>query len=157
MFPVHTILHPTDFSEHSEYAYRVACALARDYGARLVVLHVAATPVIVYGEGVAPLDAEACYAEEKEKLFRMNPGSGLYVEHRFQEGDPAVDIPRLAQESHADLIVMGTHGRTGLMRWLMGSVAEEVMRRAPCPVLTVRTPFPLTSPAAGPLAQAAPS
>ena len=59
-------------------------------------------------------------------------------EHRLLTGDPAVAIARLAEEEHADLIVMGTHGRTGLTRLLMGSVAEAVVRRAPCPVLTYK-------------------
>jgi universal stress protein A len=58
------------------------------------------------------------------------------------EGDPAEMILRVAEEVHADLIVMGTHGRTGLSRLLMGSVAEQVVRRAPCPVLTMKAPFP---------------
>jgi len=58
------------------------------------------------------------------------------------EGDVATEILRLAQETGSDLIVMGTHGRTGLARLLMGSVAEQVVRKAPCPVLTVKTPFP---------------
>ena len=155
MLPVHTILHPTDFSEHSEYAYRVACALARDYGARLVLLHIATPVVVVYGEGVVPLDPEAYYAEARENLVRLDPGPTIRAEHRFEEGRPAEDIPRVAQEIQADLIVMGTHGRTGLRRLLMGSVAEQVMRHAACPVLTVRTPFPEASPAGEPLAEAA--
>ena len=58
MLAVHTILHPTDFSEHSKYAFWLACALARDYGARLVIVHVVAAPAIVYGEGVVPPNAE---------------------------------------------------------------------------------------------------
>jgi nucleotide-binding universal stress UspA family protein len=92
MLPIRTILHPTDFSEYSGYAFRLACALARDYGARLVVLHVAAPPVVVYGEGVLP------------------PAPEDYQER------------------------------------LMGSVAEQVVRKAPCPVLTVKTPQRQPSP-----------
>jgi nucleotide-binding universal stress UspA family protein len=62
------------------------------------------------------------------------------VEHHLKEGDPAAEILRLAQEARVDLIVMGMHGRTGLGRLLMGSVAERVVRQAPCPVLTVKVP-----------------
>ena len=155
MLPIHTILHPTDFSAHSEHAFRLACALARDYDARLILLHVASTPLVVYGEGVAPLDPEVYYAEEKAKLFALTPGPAIRAEHRFEEGDPGAEIPRVAQDVHADLIVMGTHGRTGLGRLLMGSVAEQVMRHAACPVLTVRTPFPEAVLAAEPLPEAA--
>src|SRR5262249_48839479 len=63
------------------------------------------------------------------------------IEYRLSEGDPAVEIIRLAAEVKANLIVMGTHGRTGLGRLMMGSVAEAVLRRAPCPVLTLKAPF----------------
>jgi nucleotide-binding universal stress UspA family protein len=66
----------------------------------------------------------------------------LEVRHRLAEGDPAEEILRAAEEEGADLIVMGTHGRGGLSRLLMGSVAEAVMRKALCPVLTVRGPIP---------------
>jgi nucleotide-binding universal stress UspA family protein len=62
------------------------------------------------------------------------------VEHHLKEGDPATEILRLAEERKVDVIVMGTHGRTGLGRLLMGSVAEQIVRKAPCPVLTVRLP-----------------
>ena len=71
----------------------------------------------------------------------------MCLEHRLEEGDPATMILNVAQETGAGLIVMGTHGRTGLERLLMGSVAEQVMRKAPCPVLTMRG-TPATSSAA---------
>jgi nucleotide-binding universal stress UspA family protein len=69
----------------------------------------------------------------------------LPVEHRLEVGDPVAEILRVAQESKCDLIVMGTHGRTGLAHLLMGSVAEKVVRKAACPVLVVKTPFPENS------------
>jgi nucleotide-binding universal stress UspA family protein len=142
MLPIHTILHPTDFSDRSTHALHLACALARDYGARLIILHVATTPTIAYGEGVVPPDPETLFEAERELLERLTvPDPAVAVERRFEEGDPIADILRVAQESHADLIVMGTHGRTGLSRLLMGSVAEQVVRRASCPVLTVTHPF----------------
>jgi nucleotide-binding universal stress UspA family protein len=143
VLPVHTILHPTDFSDRSGYAFRVACSLTRDYGARLVALHVVTSPLtIVYGEGAVPLDPETFRAEAKVKLDSLEPPApGMALERRLTEGDPAAEILRQAREIDADLIVMGTHGRTGLARLLMGSVAEQVVRQAPCPVLTVRTPM----------------
>jgi nucleotide-binding universal stress UspA family protein len=148
MLPLHTILHPTDFSEHSDYAFRLACSLARDYGARVVALHVATPTAVVYSEGAVPIDPEVFRADAKEKLDHLEaPAAGPPLERRLAEGDPADEILRLAREAGADLIVMGTHGRTGLARLLMGSVAEQVVRRAPCPVLTIRTPFAETVPA----------
>jgi nucleotide-binding universal stress UspA family protein len=142
MLLVRTVLHPTDFSDYSDHAFRLACMLARDYGARLVVLHVATPPTIVYGEGIVPPDPELVYREARERLNRLEvPGADVHAERRFEEGDPATEILRVAKDINADLIVMGTHGRTGLGRLLMGSVAEQVVRRALCSVLTVKTPL----------------
>jgi len=149
MLPIKTILHPTDFSRPSEYAFQVACALARDYGAKLVVLHVDLPPVTI-GEVISSLDPE----EYKEKLwaeFRrleaMEAGiRDLRVETKFVEGNPAKEILNVAREIKPELVVMGTHGRTGLSRLLMGSVAEEIVRKSPFPVLTVKTPIPHVAP-----------
>ena len=142
MLPIHTILHPTDFSERSRNALPLACALARDYGARLVFLHVALPPTLVYGEGALPLDPEILFREAKERLDRLEvPQANVRAERRFEEGDPVTEILRVAREINADLIVLGTHGRTGLARLLMGSVAEQIVRKAACPVLTVTAPF----------------
>jgi nucleotide-binding universal stress UspA family protein len=143
MLPVHTILHPTDFSEQSGHAFEPAGALARDYGARLIVLHVAEPPFLIHGETLLPPDPEILSGEAKAQLDRLEvPVANVRAERRLKEGDPAAEILRAAREALADLIVMGTHGRTGLVRLLMGSVAEQVVRKAPCPVLTVKTPFP---------------
>jgi nucleotide-binding universal stress UspA family protein len=140
MLTVRTILHPTDFSEPSGYAFNLACALARDYGARLVVLHVTPPPVIVYGGGMAP-PLPADYEDRLREQLRqvVPPDPKVAVEHRLVEGDMAAEILRIAGETKCDLIVMGTHGRTGLGRMLMGSVAEQVVRKASCPVVTVKT------------------
>src|SRR5262245_50961500 len=146
MMKINTILHPTDFSEYSRYAWDMACALARDHGARLLVVHVRNVPVAVYGEfGTVP--PETFDPEElKKELASIAPtDSSLTVERRLAEGDPAREIVRIARENKCDLIVMGTHGRTGLGRLLMGSTAEQVMRKAPCPVLTVKTPIAITA------------
>jgi nucleotide-binding universal stress UspA family protein len=142
MLAFKTILHPTDFSEPSAFAFKLACALARDHGARLVVLHVLEVPAAVgAAEGpfvpVPAVDWEAL----QEKLRRLQPPDpAVPVEHRLVEGYAASRILRLAEEVKADLIVMGTHGRRGLGRLLMGSVAEQVVRKAPCPVVTVKSP-----------------
>jgi len=155
MLPIRTILHPTDFSDRSAYALHLACALARDHGARLVVLHTVMTPTVVYVEGVIPPEPDVYYREAKEQLANLEvPDPRLTVERRFEEGDPATEIVRVAGEIQASLIVMGTHGRTGVSRLLMGSVAEQVMRQAPCPVLTLKTPFPEAELASAPAAAA---
>lgn len=141
MLPIRTILHPTDFSDCSEYARRLARSLAEDYGARLVVVHVAPEEIVdprLLGGPYDPkprlLDLEARLREVFEQDY------GTHAEVRVLEGNPAEAILREAEEVHAHLIVMGTSGRSGLGRLLMGSVVEEVMRRAHCPVLTVREP-----------------
>jgi nucleotide-binding universal stress UspA family protein len=76
-------------------------------------------------------------------LYRLQaPGSGVDIDHCLTDAEPYSEILRVAQDNSCDLIVMGTHGRTGLRRIFMGSVAEKVVRQAPCPVLTVKMPFP---------------
>jgi nucleotide-binding universal stress UspA family protein len=139
-----TILHPTDFSRNSESAFHMACALARDYGARLVLLHVKPLLTVAYGEfGALPPEASDHLEELKERLARLQPAdAGIPVDRYVVEGEIAWEILRLAGELKVDLIVMGTHGRSGLGRLLMGSVAELVVRKASCPVLTVKNPVP---------------
>lgn len=137
------ILHPTDFSESSLYAFRLACSLAGNGKARLVVLYVPQPPPFVGASELArALEATHGYREELERRLRqlVPPDDSLPVEHLLGEGEPAEEIVRLARELPCDLIVMGTHGRTGLDRLLLGSVAEQVVRHAPCPVLTVKPP-----------------
>ena len=155
MLPIKTILHPTDFSRPSEYAFQVACSLARDYGAKLFVLHVDMPPVTI-GEVVSYMEPEE-YKErlwaEFHRLEASEPGiRDLRVETKLVEGSPAKEILRLAREIKPELIVMGTHGRTGLGRLLMGSVAEEVVRKSPFPVLTVKTPIARVAPVSVPKA-----
>ena len=142
MLGIKTILHPTDFSERSALAFRLACSLARDYGARLVVVHIVPVSTVYYGEGVMvsppPEDQEAL----REQLLQLQPRDAkVAVEHRLLKGDAATEIVDVAEETKADVIVIGSHGRTGLARLLLGSVAEKVMRKAPCPVVTVRAPL----------------
>jgi len=144
MLDLKCILHPTDFSNASRSAFHFACSLARDYSARVVVLHVAPLPAIG-GAGLAvlppaPDDGKAEWEAQLRQI--QDPDSRTEIEHRLERGNASPKILAVAQALPCDLIVMGTHGRTGLGRLLMGSVAEEVLRNAPCPVLTVKTPIP---------------
>jgi len=147
MLSIRTMLHPTDFSEHSANAFQFACALAHDFGARLIVLHVEERPLIAYpGVAMAPPPLPPSKEERVALLAKLqqvrSSDAEIQVEHRLEQGDPTTGILEVAQEVSCDLIVLGSHGRTGLNRLLMGSVAEGVMRAAPCPVLTVKTPLP---------------
>ena len=148
MLPLRLVLYPTDFSPHSEAAAKLAFALARDYGAQVLVLHVTG-PIAVGGpEMVAILDPMAYEAELKARLAEVrSPYPKVPVEHRLVFGGPAEEILRAAKESHCGVIVLGTHGRRGVGRLLLGSVAEQVVRKAPCPVLTVKAPPPEAGPA----------
>jgi nucleotide-binding universal stress UspA family protein len=144
MFPINTILFPTDFSEQADQAQRMAEALARDHGAHLVILHVMPPPPVLAGEmGMMVPEAPELPAEVWERLNDLKPEGVTGVERFLVRGEAASEIVRMAREQKADLIVMGTHGRTGLGRLLMGSVAECVVRRAACPVLTVKVPTPV--------------
>jgi nucleotide-binding universal stress UspA family protein len=159
MLPIRTVLHPTDFSGHSDYAFRLACSLARDYGARLIVLHVLERPVLIYAGVMTAPPPPAPTAEERqavlERLHRIEPPDpAVRVEHLLEEGDPATAILQVAQERQCDLIVLGSHGRTGLGRLLLGSVAEQVVRKASCPVLTVKTPQRLVPSSEEPVTEA---
>ncbi len=144
MLHLNAILHPTDFSDHSDYAFRLACSLARDHGARIIVLHVVTTlgpELIPLGDGATQLQPEGYRKKLWDELRRVQPKDpALAVEHVLVEGDPAESILGHARQTECDIIVIGTHGRTGLDRLLMGSVAEQVVRKAPCPVLTVKAP-----------------
>jgi nucleotide-binding universal stress UspA family protein len=150
MYPFRKILHPTDFSDQAAAAFGVACALARQHGAEVLVLHVMAPP-IAWGEVVAREPPNG-YEEQlwTEYLLPMrSPEPGVRVQHRLEEGMAQELIPLVAEETGCDLIVMGTHGRSGLRRLLAGSVAEHVLRTAPCPVLTIRGPLPGFVPSEG--------
>jgi nucleotide-binding universal stress UspA family protein len=138
MFPVRTILVPTDFSGPSAVALAVGTSLALDHDARLILLHVA-------GEsGLSDGFEAATYPDEvRNKLGQLAARCpGLRVEQRLAHGKAVSEILRIATEEGCDLVVMGTHGRSGLRRVLLGSVADGVAGKAPCPVLTVRTAVP---------------
>jgi universal stress protein A len=149
MLRITTILHPTDFSPRSEHAFQMACSLARDHGGRVIVLHVAELPLVAPGDAMIhppPGGIREAIADQLRGV--QAPDARVPIEHRLEEGDPVAQILRVAQESKCDLIVMGTHGRTGLTHLLMGNVAEQIVRKATCPVLVVKQPPLAESPSA---------
>jgi nucleotide-binding universal stress UspA family protein len=138
------ILVPTDFSEYADYALDYAVELAKSFQARVTVLYVYYLPSIALGE-VSPavidetLEAMETNAQQQaQKALARVLNAGLQGDSVIVEGAPFQMIIDTAKETAVDLIVMGTHGRTGLTHVLMGSVAERVVRMAPCPVLVTR-------------------
>ena len=133
------ILFPTDFSHTSDAALAMATSLARDTGATLMVVHVEEPP-LAYGGGEMYYGIPEPATEDLQRMLQkvLPTDSSVPVEHRLVTGDPATAVAELAEKEGIDMIVMGTHGRTGLSRFLMGSVAEAIVRRAPCPVLTYK-------------------
>jgi uncharacterized protein (DUF2267 family)/nucleotide-binding universal stress UspA family protein len=140
MLPIRTILHPTDFSDCSRHAGDFAASLAKDYHARLVLLNVLEPPIHSPEIAAIALGEGSVMREQAEKeLVRLETAyKDLRCEHRLTDGFAAMGIVHVAEEIKPDLIVLGTHGRTGLGRLVMGSVAEEVIRRAPCPVVAMK-------------------
>lgn len=139
------ILVPTDFSANAEHALRYAAELARAFDTPLSILHVYDVTPYVIPVGVAAssvlLDVGRLRAEfqkgvDAAKLLAQQAGA-TQVDTLLAEGTPYVEIARVAEERRFGLIVMGTHGRTGFAHFLLGSVAEKVVRKAPCPVITV--------------------
>jgi nucleotide-binding universal stress UspA family protein len=143
MLSIHNILVPTDFSEQSVAAFHLASALARDHRAGLTILHVRETPVVPFAEfgAVPPVDVPSRTMLLQKMAEFEPPDDSSNVEYLVADGIPAEEIVKAASDRSCDLVVMGTHGRTGVGRLLMGSVAEEVMRKAPCPVLTLKHPL----------------
>jgi nucleotide-binding universal stress UspA family protein len=137
--PTTTILFPTDFSTASDAALAHAEALARQSNARLLIVHVEEPPM-AYGGGELYYGLPEPNSERILKMLEdVKPSDpSVPFAHRLTIGDPAGEIVRIAGEEKAEMVVMGTHGRTGMTRLLMGSVAEGVVRRAPCPVLVYR-------------------
>lgn len=134
-----TILFPTDFSTCGDAALEYATSLATSLGAKLLIVHAEEHP-LAYGGGemyygTLEPDTEAL----RKMLYEVKPHDpAVPFEHRMLLGEPASAIVELAERERIDMIVIGTHGRSGLMRLLMGSVAEQIVRSAPCPVVTVK-------------------
>jgi universal stress protein A len=139
MLQIRTILHPTDFSDAAMQALQLARSLARDHGAKIVLLGVTVPPPPVSEVYVPVGELEGQVEEMRRQLTQLASSiADVPVECHALQGVPGQAIVTTADECEADLIVMGTHGRTGLTRLVMGSVAEDVVRRAHCPVLTVK-------------------
>ncbi|HVY71082.1 MAG TPA: universal stress protein [Verrucomicrobiae bacterium] len=142
-FRMRRILVPVDFSDCSQKALQYALPLARSQQAALTLAHVV-HPVYTVGEygalDTAQIEATMKAGAEKElaKLAASASGEGPPVNTVVRIGPPAREIIEVANDLAADLIVISTHGRTGLKHILLGSVAEQVVRHAPCPVLVVR-------------------
>ena len=141
------ILVPVDFSPHAERAFSFAATLAQRFGAKLSLLHVVEDPFLtgawnneIYVPNVVELleNLIADAGKRLEAFQKEAEGLCLVADTTVTKGRPAHAIVEFAKEGGFDLIVMGTHGRTGVSHIVMGSVAEGVLRRAPCPVLTVR-------------------
>jgi nucleotide-binding universal stress UspA family protein len=142
MKPFAKILVPIDFSRHSNEALATAADLARRYGASITLLHVVDTvPLQVFPDSAEGLPYEAAMREVASALDTMKDelaSQGVaHVDVQQRRGHPPTEILELARSYGSDLIVMGTLGRTGITHWLLGSVAERVVRTAPCSVLTV--------------------
>jgi len=142
---IKTILFPTDFSSGARAAMDYALSLAKDYQAKLILLYVIqdisiAEWYIPSTLSVADLvdDMQKNAWKEMDKWAAETAGRVKDVEKLVERGVPFVEIIRTAKEKKADMIVIGTHGRTGIDHMLFGSTAEKVVRKAPCPVLTVR-------------------
>jgi nucleotide-binding universal stress UspA family protein len=148
MLPIQTILHPTDFSEPAEWAFRRACLLAEEHDARLVVLHVAPPPFY----GMALLQQPEYEALWKDLQQLQAPEFEIRLEHRLRQGDRLTQILRVALETQCDLMVIGSHQRSGLRRFFKEGFAEKLARYAPCHALAVQTPFPELSVEKEPLA-----
>ncbi len=149
MIAIKTILLPTDGSECSGKAMAYALSFAKQYGARVVAVHVIDRrwedqTRVTFAELGQDLTQKIRKGYEEEAGRILNDAAevarkaGVPVETRTLTGIPFEEIVRAGEELAADLIIMGTHGRTGMSHLLLGSVAEKVVRKAPCPVLTVR-------------------
>ncbi len=139
------VLFATDFSEGSSYALPYAVDLANKYGAKLFFVHVIYDLAQTSGFYVPHISLDEVYQDiEKgamsalEKTFVEEMKNYKDVEHKVLKGKPYDEIVKFAAEEKVDLIVIGTHGRKGIDRLLFGSTAEQVVRHAPCPVLSVR-------------------
>jgi nucleotide-binding universal stress UspA family protein len=138
------ILVPTDFSDGSRAAFNTAKDLARDTGASLTLFHVMHVPASVMPDVILPMSPELMHSVEEsidhvlDELVAEARADGIEADWQTAFGATHVEICEAAKRLGVDLIVIGTHGHTGLAHVLLGSVAEKVVRKAPCPVLTVR-------------------
>ena len=139
------ILHPTDFSDCAAQAQETAVGLVEQLGGEIVLLQVLVESMLFGEEVLSTPKVRTLYEAQRkwaEKTLEERAGDlrqrGVKASWRLQVGVPFEEIVKVAAEERVDMIVMGTHGRSGLNRALLGSVAERVIRLAPCPVLSVR-------------------
>jgi nucleotide-binding universal stress UspA family protein len=139
------VLVPTDFSDSARHAFTYGLAFAREYGAELVLLHVVENLTVGYASDLFPVPMAEVFQEisgyakaELAKLAEEAKQKGVAVSELVAQGKPSAEIIRHAAENGVDMIVLGTHGKGMLDQALFGSTTERVVRRAPCPVLTVR-------------------
>lgn len=138
---IEKILCPVDFSEFSALAMSTADNLASKFGARLLFIHVVQLPAVPYVDPAVlqqAFDQSRQVMEEKLEEYCKRGVARAEYEQRVVEGNPTSVILDLVREEGIDLVVMGSHGRTGLTHLLLGSVAERVVRHAPCPVLVMK-------------------
>ncbi len=148
MTRIRRILFATDFSKASAKALATAIALAKANGATLTILHVIAPYIPMMPEqsiGIQAWEWEQIDVQGRQwakgelaKLAAKAKKAGIRSVERLVDGEPARQIVRTARSQSADLVVVGTHGRSGLTKWFLGSVAARVVAMAPCPVVTVR-------------------
>ena len=138
------VLYPTDFSEPSQIAFDYALRMAAEPGAKIIVFHAVETlgpENVTYGEAVSNPQPHAYHERLMDDLRKITSSrADLAFEYVLSEEEPASAILAAAAKYACDLIVMGTHGRHGLQRFLHGSVTEQVIRGADCPVLVVKSP-----------------
>lgn len=146
MIKLKKILFPTDFSETSQEASRYALTFAREFKTKLYVLTVVNEKVFTEGLNLPRVisieELEKEMTEESRKLlmtvYPAEEVEGVEVESVIRKGNPFLEIIRFAKEEDIDLIIIGTHGHSGFEHIIFGSTAEKVVRKAPCPVLSVR-------------------
>jgi nucleotide-binding universal stress UspA family protein len=138
------ILFPTDFSDHAAHAQRYAMSLAKQYGADLHIIHVVQLFSYVVDFGMDNTtqyeSVQNSLKEMMDKLLSDLADEPYPITGEVVQGDPVKEIITCARNDNSDLIILGTHGRAALEHVLLGSIAEKVVRKAPCPVLTVRMP-----------------
>lgn len=148
MIDLKRILVPTDFSKFSQVALTYAAALAEKFNAELHLLHVVQNLAVMIPDSVNVMPPVGPSLEQMtsavtvalDRIIKENHLEAFPAQKIVREGTPFYEITNYAKENNIDLIVMGTHGHSGLVHMLLGSVTEKVVRKSPCPVLTVRHP-----------------
>lgn len=145
MIKLRKVLVPTDFSDSARHAFSYGVSFAREYKAELVLLHVVENLTVGYASDLFPVPMAEVFQEisgyaktELAKLAEEAKQKGVAVSDVVAQGKPSAEIIRYAAENGVDMIVLGTHGKGMLDQALFGSTTERVVRRSPCPVLTVR-------------------